>query len=116
MLRYIIIPHDDSKQTSMPYGNAEYRVLQQIVGGYIELVTLQDPNDQMPPVSMYVHEEGRITGDPVNDRATAVARRYGWPDGYDIVGNVVVLGPPDREGNDTDAPLEFAVHHMDILY
>jgi hypothetical protein len=77
-------------------GNSSLAVYQQIVGGYIELV----PNPH--GVTVYCNEEGKIMEPPLplNLRATAL---FGdWLQPWDIIaGNVIVVGPPDREGYDT---------------
>jgi hypothetical protein len=75
--------------------------LQQTVGGWVEMVTLPDPVN----AGMYVHEEGNIIGLPYNSKATFLAhesRRIPLDQG--IVGPVVLVGPPDSHGEDTDVP------------
>ncbi len=70
------------------------RQLQGLVGGYIEGVTLR--NGHM----LYINEEGKLKGLPVNDVATDLARDVLSP--WDvIVGDAVLVGPPDAEGGDT---------------
>lgn len=68
--------------------------LQAAVGGYIQMVPVG-------PYSMYVNEEGKMIGLPVNVIATALWEHvYGA--GTDIiVGNAVFCGPVDDEGEDT---------------
>lgn len=76
-------------------GRSGLAVYQQVVGGWIELV----PNPH--GVTVYCNEEGKIHGLPANPRATALFGE--WLHDWDIiVGNVIVLGPPDEEGYDTD--------------
>lgn len=59
---------------------------------------------------MYLNEEGKLSGLPVNVTATALTRDL-LP-AYDvIVGDVILLGPPDDEGNDTDALIEVGAHN-----
>lgn len=62
-------------------------VLQERVGGWIEAVVADDPS-----ITMYANEEGRILGLPPN---------LGVPG---LVGDVVIVGAPDEEGNDTTLP------------
>lgn len=62
-------------------------VLQQRVGGWIESVIADDPT-----ITMYANEEGRILGLPPN---------LGVPG---LVGDVVIVGAPDKEGYDTTLP------------
>lgn len=72
--------------------------LQKLVGGLIEGVSLGD-------IYAYVNEEGKILGLPVNVIATRL-----WQDAYGrtdiIMGNMVVVGAYDDEGNEMDIPQE----------
>lgn len=84
---YVIdVPEDSS---------AVLAVYQRVVGGWIELVP--NPHD----VTVYCNEEGKIHGLPPNYRATHL---FGaWLQPWDIIaGDVIVVGPPDEEGYDTD--------------
>jgi hypothetical protein len=67
-------------------GLADY---QAAVGGYIESVRCPDP------IVMYVNEEGLLMHLPPNHFASIVAQRL-------IVGDVVLVGPTDQDGYDTD--------------
>lgn len=72
-------------------GNLSF--LQRLVGGYIEAVNLRHP--AFPSnATMYVNEEGLLLGLEGNPLASAITHGY-------IVGPAVLLGPPDREGDDT---------------
>lgn len=72
--------------------------LQELVGGYIEFVPLDDER-----VTLYCNDEGKILGLP----PTAA-----WVDPKNgevldlLAGNLVALGPLDDEGDYTDATLE----------
>ena len=58
--------------------------MQAIVGGYIELVELNDTN------TIVLNEEGKLNGLPLNIEATRVFRSY-YPGSNDfIVGNVLI--------------------------
>tara|TARA_R110000824_G_scaffold252854_6_gene441682 strand:- start:11958 stop:12206 length:249 start_codon:yes stop_codon:yes gene_type:complete len=60
--------------------------LQEIVGGYIQVVDLEN-NKQM-----IVNEEGSLVGLEINNEATLLAREKGIPmHDYIIVGDVAVL-------------------------
>lgn len=64
--------------------HADLKLLQDAVGGYIEVVTLS--NDWL----MIVNEEGKLKGLPINDLATAMYYiNYGETD--IIVGDVVLI-------------------------
>lgn len=68
--------------------------LQAIVGGYIEAVGLKCPH----PATAYINEEGKLEGLMPNAAASQIAHLM--PEDF-IVGQMVVLGAPDDEGNDT---------------
>ena len=66
--------------------------LQQAVGGYIEAVTL--PNG----ATMWLNEEGKINGLDHNQQAQFIFDRSFGPGVDVIVGNAVITGGPDEEG------------------
>jgi hypothetical protein len=74
------------------------------VGGWLEVINFQGN------VFVYINEEGKLLGLPLNNRATGLAysRNIGLIPGDVIVGNVVFVGPADNDGNDTDVPEDFA--------
>lgn len=70
---------------------------QHLVGGYIEGI-------HGPGWSAYVNEEGRLDELPPNAAASIFVRDHGAL-GYGVlVGPVVLFGPADEDGNETDAP------------
>lgn len=75
--------------------------LQRAVGGYIEAVT-----DQSGSWTMYVNEEGKVIGLPVNRSATALATAAGWRGmpGDVLVGPVVFVGPVGEDGEHRSVP------------
>jgi hypothetical protein len=69
----------------------DYKDLQKLVGGYLEAPGI------CPECTVYLNEEGKLKGLEPN-----MAWVYEG-DVHDVlVGTLVVLGPPDDEGNDTD--------------
>lgn len=69
-----------------------------IGGGYIE-------NISGDGWSAYLDEEGKLKGLPVNVRATFFATSIlGWPSNDLLCGQVVFMGPVDRDGYDTSVP------------
>ncbi len=76
--------------------------LQHAVGGYIEGVpAMDDAGGFDESYTAYCNEEGKLDGLPVNRPATKFCR----VDGFDVlVGPVVIIGPPDEEGDDTPLP------------
>lgn len=76
---------------------SSYEAISSAVGGYIQIVPLQ--ND-FAGYAMYLHEEGKLIGLPMNDVATAV-----WENSYGrtdiILGNAVIVNAnTDDEGNE----------------
>jgi hypothetical protein len=67
--------------------------MQAVVGGDIEVISFHDG-------TMYVNEEGKIYGLPINPVASKL---YG---GY-VVGSALLLGNGDRHGNDTHITKSF---------
>lgn len=68
----------------------EYDMLYNAVGGYIEAVTFPDS-------IMWINEEGKIHGLPVNTRATAFFQDHFGPCDV-IMGNAVLTGRADWDG------------------
>jgi hypothetical protein len=69
--------------------------MQRIVGGYIEAVDFEFEDR---PCIIWLNEEGKLNGLPLNGRATLLAQgRIGQGD-Y-IVGDVLITGGVDGEGN-----------------
>jgi hypothetical protein len=87
--------------------------MQKAVDGWIELVPLSDN----PGVTIYCNEEGKVRGLPVNRLATMFADNWrSWLD--PLCGDVLVLGPIDRSGNDTDVMPEIveAARSLETLW
>lgn len=75
----------------------EYEFLSNSVGGWIEMVRLER---ELEGMIIWVNEEGKIDGLPYNDQATLVWElSYGQTD--IIVGNAVITGDTDEEGETT---------------
>lgn len=58
---------------------------------------------------MYMCEEGKQQGLPVNHVATRLIRSIISPDDF-VVGTVVIVGPPDINGEDTSVSDEWWAH------
>ena len=79
---------------------------QKHVGGFIEVAyplpgsiasgASETPDCAGNPV-VYINEEGSLLGLPYNPIASLFL-------GFGVVGTVLVVGPTDSEGNDTDVP------------
>lgn len=75
--------------------------MQAAVGGYIEIVDLGPLM-----ASLVVDEEGKLKSTPINRRATLLFWLL-FPSARQrdvIVGDVLIVGHPDKDGNTTDAP------------
>lgn len=86
-----------------------YETLSNAVGGMIEAVTLPSG------ITLWVNEEGKLNGLPVNKVATnLMTRAFGQQ--FDIlVGNVIVTGGADDEGETlglTDEQLEMLISDL----
>ena len=85
----------------------DFRAFGELVGGFIESLTLSSE------LTAYVNEEGKMQGLPVNVLADILVRaelsRIGrrLTPGDQIVGPLILTGPPDREGYETDVPVDY---------
>lgn len=102
MVQGIVIPAD----TERPLEQREFARLedyQAVVGGWIEAVDLHDLG-----VTVYVNEEGLLRQLPFNSRVSFLWW-YHVPEARQkamVVGDVVLVGLPDRNGDSTDLPRE----------
>jgi len=79
---------------------ASYESIKSALGGWLEIA----PTPGAPFV-MLCDEEGKLKGKRLNAVATTLANDYrDWDD--PIVGDVVLTGLPDREGDHTEYTLE----------
>lgn len=72
-----------------------YKTIQNTVGGVFDVA--RTPDNQ----SVYCHDEGLLIGLPMNPYAYAL-----W--GYSLAGTLLVTGPVDATGYDTDVDPAFA--------
>lgn len=89
----ITLTAEDSKaqEINLKEGASQLAVLQDAVGGYIEAVDLSDN------LTMWVNEEGKLNGLPINPMATMLwEKHFGFTDV--IVGNVIFTGGTGSEG------------------
>lgn len=77
---------------------------QQLVGGLIQKVPLEQP-----PASMYLNEEGKLHSLPINNRATMLLWMHNRAFRYEdiIVGDAFLVGRADKRGVDTNVPDEY---------
>jgi hypothetical protein len=71
-----------------------YQVMHKAVEGWLEMVPV---GRGVEPFTAYCNEEGKFEGLPANPLATSFCRVT-----HDVlVGNILIIGPPDREADDT---------------
>jgi len=70
-----------------------YEAVRTVVCGHVERVPLGDSG-----MLLWVHEEGKLLGLPVNKHATALWEKYWGPTDV-VVGDAVVTGDDDIHGN-----------------
>lgn len=104
MVRGLVIPADESE----PIEERDFAALedyQVAVGGFIEPVDIPDL-----VITIYVNEDGLLQQLPLNSRATFLWW-YHVPEsrqGAMLVGDVVIVGWPDKNGDNTDVPTNVA--------
>lgn len=105
-LRGVIIKADGSSE-AVEVENSLYG-LQQIVGGYIEMVHLRDGAD------LFCNEDGIRLGLPRNEYAQALVESHGQrPIIGHLLGDCLVLGETNAAGDSTDVPewvFEYLTH------
>lgn len=101
MFMYAIIKTDDTADIIAANSRPEYDAISAAVGGYIEGVPLEG-------VTAYINEEGKLNGLSLNRIATIIAHEDQaiMPTDY-IVGDMIVFGPLDDEGEVTSLPSNF---------
>lgn len=109
MVTVVIVPADEEVPITKQDLDGSLASYQAIVGGWIEAVTV---NEQ---VTFYVNEEGKLMGLPINGRATEYLYELddAWI-GHDvIVGDAVIVGPPDEEG-DTQSVTAEVIEYFEL--
>lgn len=85
MMQAVLIPHDDMRENSIVEWDNDIEQVQALVGGYVERVRLTTD------AALLVNEDGKMTGLPVNRRATLLLREMGRRTDF-IVGDCVLVG------------------------
>lgn len=97
MITYMVLPARLDLPTHISQCSFEesFDVIRIVVGGWIELVRLEFGD-------MYINEEGKIDGLPVNARASQLAWTQGAIAEDDcIVGNAILFGKGNEFGEET---------------
>lgn len=91
--------------------------LQDVVGGWVQVVGLPRESSETETVSMWMNEEGKFSGLERNNLATYLwGRSYGLTDV--IVGNVVLTAGTDDDGDTlglSDSMLEYLTEQMSVF-
>jgi hypothetical protein len=87
----------------------ELLTLQSAVGGLIEVATLQSG------YTMFINEEGKLHELPINEKATEIwlANFPNFPDV--ILGDIVLAGGTDEEGEQLGLDPDYAKHLVEVL-
>ena len=109
-MRALLIPADsDQKATVVDEADINLSWLQARVGGLIEAVRLDDvltdAGRRVVKATVFVCETGKLDMLPLNSRATDLCalKIGGWVNDV-IVGDIVVLGTVDDDGEETEVP------------
>lgn len=96
MIKVLVLKHDDDT-AHLQEVEGSLADFQKIVGGLIEAFPVGRFGN------MYLNDEGKLLGLPYNHNAQALLAEVGQRmlPGDFIVGDVVLTGDPDSEGNDT---------------
>lgn len=94
-MRAAIIPADLSQPVRIE--TVTFTEIRTIVGGYIQALSIREMD-----AALYTDEEAKLKGSiPVNPRASAITATLLNMDAP-ILGDVVLVGAADGEGNETD--------------
>jgi hypothetical protein len=88
-----VLGHDETIKDLTYERVNELSILQAEVGGYVEAITM--PSGRI----MWVNEEGLMKGLPLNRLATTLLHRLGAVTSVRILGNAVITGPADSNGD-----------------
>lgn len=91
MSKAVILKTDGTRKV-VDFSTDSLKVLQEAVGGYIEAVQLKDN------LTMWLNEEGKMNGLPHNENAQFYFDLAFGPGVDFIVGNAVMTGGIDKEG------------------
>jgi hypothetical protein len=111
-ISFILDSEGDTQRWVVDFFDGSFADIQDICGGSVEVAPSSDN------VSIWCNEDGIELGLPVNGAANQVWALY---DVYQcltedrLVGNVVITGPVDADGNDTDLSPDEMERIIDLL-
>jgi hypothetical protein len=101
MMKVAVIPADMNRPVRIEeIQQVTLEYTQKQVGGSIEGITINRPGAEEADWEMYLNEEGKLLGLPLNPRATALASGVLGLRDY-IAGDAMITGPIDDEGRET---------------
>lgn len=102
MIRAIKLPAELAEPAELvELEQTDVDAYRKIIGGPLEVVLLDNPSS-----ALYIHDEGKLEGLPLNIRANALAWVHNSAiRGRDvIVGNALLVGPADKRAYERSAP------------
>ena len=113
MVRGILIPIDEDLELQEVHVDG-FEDYQKLVGGMFQCLDIESPS-----ATLFSHEEGKLIGLVMNRRATLIWWLHDerFRDVDALMGEVVLVGQPDKDGNTQDIPDElFALLMETPLY
>lgn len=104
LIQGVVIPADQTEPLrKVEFRQGDLSYMQSVVGGLVQALDIERPD-----ATLWSNDEGKLIGLEMNRRATALwwvhDKRFR---NYDVlVGNVLLTGTPDSEGNTASAPDE----------
>lgn len=92
-MRALLVPADETKPAEIIDLDTALRSVQDHVGGYIQILPIGED------AVLICNEDGKVIGLPMNRRASI---RYGFRIGDLLVGDVLITGAADADGDLTD--------------
>jgi hypothetical protein len=113
----LVVPADPTEPVrviDLDSGAGQLDNLQKAVGGFVEVQANSERD-------LWIHDEGRINDSPVNVRAShwvlndsQMAKEGRAGEWSVLYGDVVVTGPPDREGDSTAVDPKLVAYFSDL--
>lgn len=102
MITAIVLPADlRTPIRTVELDKRDLNAYRGLVGGSLEIITFERPE-----ATLYLNDEGKLEGLPLNQRATLMASVHNSAfRGRDVItGDALLVGPADRHGDDLSAP------------
>ena len=108
MLAITLNTEGEAKEVELVEGESQLDKLQEAVGGWVQAV------DFTPNLTIWVNEEGKLIGLPINPMATFLWEKYFGLTDF-ICGNVIFTGGTGEEGETLGLNEETAKELRDFL-